>query len=243
MYVKLTDKKKMEEQSMACSCKELDEEVLNDAKAFLNGEVTIEDLMSNPTKVDGDRAKLIDAIHTFYKDESNHEDFMRAIDELKEVAEKGDIYANTLLGVLYSEGGEIVEEDDKLAEAYLTKAKDLGGVTGEYRLGILYLQDNLIRNPELGVKYVESAAMKGLKEALNSLGDIYLKGVTVEKNVELAKKYYKLAADRKLGEAFHNLALLEEDEKKANELEDEAKLFGYNKEDKTQNYLLLAFQK
>lgn len=130
-----------------------------------------------------------------------------------------------------------------MAEAYLTKAKDLGGVTGEYRLGILYLQDNLIRNPELGVKYVESAAMKGLKEALNSLGDIYMKGVTVEKNVELAKKYYKLAADRKLGEAFHNLALLEEDEKKANELEDEAKLFGYNKEDKTQNYLLLAFQK
>ena len=147
---------------MACSCKELDEEVLNDAKAFLNGEVTIQDLMSNPTKVDGDRAKLIDAIHTLYKDGSNHEDFMRAIDELKEVAEKGDIY---------------------------------------------------------------------------------LKGVTVEKNVELAKKYYKLAADRKLGEAFHNLALLEEDEKKANELEDEAKLFGYNKEDKTQNYLLLAFQK
>lgn len=243
MFVNLINKKKMEEQSMACSCKELDEEVLNDAKAFLNGEVTIEDLMSNPTKVDGDRAKLIDAIHTLYKDGSNHEDFMRAIDELKEVAEKGDIYANILLGVLYSEGGEIVEEDDKLAEAYLTKAKDLGGVTGEYRLGILYLQDNLIRNPELGVKYVESAAMKGLKEALNSLGDIYMKGVTVEKNVELAKKYYKLAADRKLGEAFHNLALLEEDEKKANELEDEAKLFGYNKEDKTQNYLLLAFQK
>lgn len=86
---------------MACSCKELDEEVLNDAKAFLNGEVTIQDLMSNPTKVDGDRAKLIDAIHIFYKDESNHEDFIRAIDELKEVAEKGDIYANTLLGVLY----------------------------------------------------------------------------------------------------------------------------------------------
>ena len=243
MFVKLINKKKMEEQSMACSCKELDEEVLNDAKAFLNGEVTIQDLMSNPTKVDGDRAKLIDAIHTLYKDGSNHEDFMRAIDELKEVAEKGDIYANTLLGVLYSEGGEIVEEDDKLAEAYLTKAKDLGGITGEYRLGILYLQDNLIRNPELGVKYVESAAMKGLKEALNSLGDIYMKGVTVEKNVELAKKYYKLAADRNRGEAFHNLALLEEDEKKANELEDEAKLFGYNKEDKTQNYLLLAFQK
>ena len=37
---------------MACSCIELDEEVLNDAKAFLNGEVTIEDFMSNPTKVD-----------------------------------------------------------------------------------------------------------------------------------------------------------------------------------------------
>ena len=71
---------------MACSCKELDEEVLNDAKAFLSGEVTIQDLMSNPTKVDGDRAKLIDAIHTLYKDGSNHEDFMRAIDELKEVA-------------------------------------------------------------------------------------------------------------------------------------------------------------
>lgn len=36
---------------MACSCKELDEEVLNDAKAFLSGEVTIQDLMSNPTKL------------------------------------------------------------------------------------------------------------------------------------------------------------------------------------------------
>ena len=72
----------MEEQSMACSCKELDEEVLNAAKAFLNGEVTIEDLMSNPTKVDGDRAKLIDAIHTLYKDGSNHEDFIDSTHEI-----------------------------------------------------------------------------------------------------------------------------------------------------------------
>lgn len=223
-----------------------EEEILQDAEAFRDGKMTIEKLKTNPKEVEGDRALLVSALHILYGNKSTKEELDKAITDLKEVASHDDVYANTLLGVLYAEGGEATSVDLNLAESYFEKGKDLGGVTAEYRLGILYLQDNALRNPEKGVELVRSAALKGLKEALNSLGDIYLKGVTVEKSVEEAKKYYTYAADRKLGEAFHNLsklALEEKDEEKAKELDEKAALYGFDKENNTQNYLLLAYQK
>lgn len=222
-----------------------DKDVLADASAFENGEMTMEQLKDDPKDVEGDEAVFVNALHILYG-ESSHDDIVSAFDSLKELAQRNHLLSNTLLGVLYAEGGEGYDINIKLSESYLKRAYELGGVTAEYRLGILYLQDNEIRNPQLGVEYVKSAAKKGLKEALNSMGDIYHKGIVVEKNDELARKYYVLAAERKLGQALHNLALLareDGDESLAAKYDEKASLYGYNLRDRTQNYVLLAFNK
>lgn len=235
-----------EEEVLAHDEEVSDDEVLQDAKDFRDGKMTIEKLKTNPVEVEGDKALLISALHSLYSNKASREELDKALEDLKLIASHDDVYANTLLGVLYSEGGEATSVDLSLAESYLERGKELGGVVAEYRLGILYLQDNSLRNPEKGVDLVRSAAEKGLKEALNSLGDIYYKGVSVDKSVETAKKYYTYAANRKLGEAFHNLAkiaLEENDEEKANELEEQAALYGFDKVNNTQNYLLLAYSR
>lgn len=235
----------MEEKELFTLLDREDKDVLDDATAFRDGSMTMEQLKDDPREVSGDEATFINALHALYG-ESTHEEIVDAIDALKELAKKDNLLANTLLGVLYSEGGEGYDINIRLAEDYLKKGMDLGGVTAEYRLGILYLQDNDIRDPQLGVSLVKSAAKKGLKEALNSMGDIYYKGIVLPKDFALAKKYYILAGERKLGQALYNLSRLAIEEgnyELAQKYKEKAALYGYNISDRTQNYVLLAFNK
>lgn len=235
----------MEEKELIDLLDREDEDVLNDAIAFENGDMTLEQLKTDPKEVSGDEATFVNALHALYG-ESAHEQIVDAIDSLKELAQKDNLLANTLLGVLYSEGGEGYDINIRLAEEYLKKGMNLGGVTAEYRLGILYLQDNDIRDPQLGVSLVRSAAKKGLKEALNSMGDIYYKGIVLPRNLATAKKFYILAGERKLGQALYNLSRLATEEgnyELAEKYKEKAALYGYNIADRTQNYVLLAFNK
>ena len=88
-----------------------EEEIIKDAEDFRDGKMTIGKLKTNPKEVEGDRALLVSALHALYSSKSTKEELDKAVADLKEAASHDDVYANTLLGVLYAEGGEATPVD------------------------------------------------------------------------------------------------------------------------------------
>lgn len=159
-------------------------------------------------RVTGDDALFVSAMRLLTEPDHTDSERDSAIVTLDRLSAEGHVCATVLLGICYDEGF-YVEKSVDLAHSYFERATFLGSVSGEYRLGVLQLQDNRYRDEEQGVQHVRNAASRGLKDALNTMGDIYLKGIGVEKSAEEAEKYYRLAADRGLGVAYYHLSELE----------------------------------
>jgi len=62
------------------------------------------------------------------------------VDQLRELAERGDPAAENALGLLYAQGDEkqAVRPDDAEAASWFTKAAEHGNVSAQYKLGLLY---------------------------------------------------------------------------------------------------------
>jgi hypothetical protein len=62
------------------------------------------------------------------------------VDQLRELAERGDSAAENALGLLYVQGDEkqSIKPDDSEAAAWFTKAAEHGNVSAQYKLGLLY---------------------------------------------------------------------------------------------------------
>lgn len=183
--------------------------------------------------------EFVEALHVLNNKAASAEEKRRAIGSMDRLSAEGNIRSTVLLGILY-ENGDFVSQDLEKAKGYFEKATFLGAVNGEYQLGLLLLQDNKLRNVPLGVQHIRNAASKGLKEALFSLGDIYLKGIGVEANEGEAMRFYRLAADRGYGIAYYELAKLEskngQDEKAKEDLE-ASKAHGYDIASGKQDFL------
>lgn len=81
---------------------------------------------------------------------------------------------------------------------------DKSGVS-EFFLGASNLNQNQLSD---ALVHLEKAVSKGNIEAMLLLADHYYIGTVLEKNVELAEKYYLLAAKENSGRAYYNLAML-----------------------------------
>jgi hypothetical protein len=62
------------------------------------------------------------------------------VDQLRELAARGDSAAENALGLLYAQGDEkqAIKPDDGAAAAWFTKAAEHGNVSAQYKLGLLY---------------------------------------------------------------------------------------------------------
>lgn len=62
------------------------------------------------------------------------------VDQLRELAARGDANAENALGLLYAQGDEkqSIKPDDSAAAAWFTKAAEHGNVSAQYKLGLLY---------------------------------------------------------------------------------------------------------
>jgi GAF domain-containing protein len=62
------------------------------------------------------------------------------LDQLKQLAAKGDPTAENALGLLYAQGDEkqAIRPDDREAASWFTKAAEHGSVSAQYKLGLLY---------------------------------------------------------------------------------------------------------
>ena len=199
--------------------------------------------MENTVKVTGDEALFVSAMRILTEPNHKPEERDSAVVTLDRLCAEGHVRATVLLGICYEEGF-YVERNLELAKTYYDRATFLGSANGEYRLGVLQLQDTRFRDEAAGVQHVKNAAARGLKDALNTLGDMYRQGVGVEKNLLEAEKYYRLSADRGLGIAFYHLYELESARGDTEAAQRDLKLaeeHGYSLETGKQDYLRAEF--
>lgn len=195
--------------------------------------------MEETRKVTGDEALFVSAMRVLTEPGHTSSERDSALVTLDRLSAEGHVRATVLLGICYDEGF-YVEKSLEMAKTYFERATFLGSANGEYRLGVLMLQDNKYRDLVKGVQHVKNAAGRGLKDALNTLGDMYVKGIGVEKNLNEAERYYQFAADRGLGLAwFHlyELANARGDHERADSCLKAAKDHGYDVATGKQDYL------
>lgn len=113
----------------------------------------------------------------------------RLLDWLQRVAERGDPYAQLLLGTLRLELDR-PPADPEAARQWLGRAADAGVAEAQYRLAQL-LEDQ----PPRVVALLAAAAAQSHAEANRQLGDFYAKGFTVPRSPERAIGYYQRAVD------------------------------------------------
>lgn len=75
----------------------------------------------------------------------------------------------------------------------------------EYSLGWLYLNDESVRNTELGLQYLKSSTDKGEPEAEFLMGELYEEGEILPKDLKEAKVWYTRAALRDMPKAIEKL--------------------------------------
>jgi len=116
-----------------------------------------------------------------------------AVEELKSWAEDGNAPAQYFLGKLYRDGG-IVIPDALLAADWFYKASEQMPLA-QYALGKLYLSESDdVRNPKLGMEWLEYAAEHGSHCAAYRAGKEYLRGEFAKRDVSKAVSYLDSAA-------------------------------------------------
>ncbi|MEQ8486238.1 MAG: hypothetical protein RIB46_17905 [Pseudomonadales bacterium] len=127
----------------------------------------------------------------------------RLLDWLVGMAERGDPYAQLLLGTLRLELDRPAA-DPEAARAWLGRAAEAGVAEAQYRLAQVLLGEQ----PPRVVALLAAAADQNHAEANRQLGDFYASGYTVPRSPERAIGYYQRAVDAGSVAARNDLAWL-----------------------------------
>lgn len=113
------------------------------------------------------------------------------------------------LGIVH-EFGSVKHPIDysKAAEMY-SQSFLLGGLSSKYRLGLAFLQGKGVKqNIEHALNLIEDSAKEGLEDAYVFLGGAYEYGGYVAKNMEVAKSFYRAAANSDYIDGQYHLSQL-----------------------------------
>ena len=118
-----------------------------------------------------------------------------AAEQLEQLAEDGDAYAQYIIGTAYRDGGLLIPDTAK-AQKFLECAAKQEIVAAQYALGKLYLSDDAdVHNPAKGIYWMKRSADSGNDFAAYRLGKEYLSGKNTVKDAETAVSYLRQAAD------------------------------------------------
>ena len=118
-----------------------------------------------------------------------------AAEQLEQLAEDGDVYAQYIIGTAYRDGGLLVPDTVK-AQKLLERAAEQDLDAAQYALGKLYLSDDVdVRNSTKGIYWLKRSADNGNDYAAYRLGKEYLSGKNVSKDTSTAAEYLRQAAD------------------------------------------------
>lgn len=118
--------------------------------------------------------------------------------DIIEKANKGDVFAQKQLGLLYARSEDTLKE----GIAWLEKAA-LTDADAMYLLGKIYVTK--LNDKEKGFIWIEKAALNNHVDAMIDVGVFYMFGYYVEKDKNKAVEWYKKAAEHKSPVGFHNL--------------------------------------
>ena len=174
--------------------------VIQEAERLRLGEITFEekDLGQYEEPEDyrnasGDYWILRDAI----RDESlTMEDRGDAVSEMDKLAERGDRYAQYLMGKLWRDGPLLIP-DSINARYWFEQAAGQGHLAAQYSLAKLYLSDDIeVRDTKLGMEWLHIAAKGGSRYAMYRLAKEYLKGDLIDRNPKEAVEWFTRSAER-----------------------------------------------
>jgi TPR repeat protein len=134
-----------------------------------------------------------------------HQDYTRAFELARSLAQGGDRQAQFTLGWLF-EKGLGVSRDDKQAVLTYEQAAQQGQVNAQLRLGAMYETGRGVdRNDEQAFYWYRKAGEQGDPEAENDVGLMYLSGKGTKQSDFDAAVWFSKAADRNNAKALKNL--------------------------------------
>ena len=118
-----------------------------------------------------------------------------AAEQLEQLADTGDAYAQYIIGTAYRDGGLLIPDTAK-AQKLLERAAEQDLDVAQYALGKLYLSDDAdVHDPAKGIYWLKRSADNGNDYAAYRLGKEYLSGKNTIKDAETAVSYLRQAAD------------------------------------------------
>ena len=131
-----------------------------------------------------------------------------AAEQLGQLAEDGDAYAQYIIGTAYRDGGLLIPDTVK-AQKLLERAADQDLDAAQYALGKLYLSDDAdVYDPAKGIYWLKRSADNGNDYAAYRLGKEYLSGKNTIKDAETAVPYLRQAANNRNAYAQYLLGKL-----------------------------------
>ena len=118
-----------------------------------------------------------------------------AAEQLEQLAEDGDAYAQYIIGTAYRDGGLLIPDTAK-AQKLLERAAEQDLDVAQNALGKLYLSDEAdVHDPATGIYWLKRSADNGNDFAAYRLGKEYFSGKNTVKDAETAVSYLRQAAD------------------------------------------------
>ena len=119
----------------------------------------------------------------------------KAAEQLEQLAEDGDAYAQYIIGTAYRDGGLLIPDTVK-AQKLLERAAEQDLDAAQYALGKLHLSDDTdIHDSAKGIYWLKRSADNGNDFAAYRLGKEYLSGKNVSKDTSTAAEYLRQAAN------------------------------------------------
>jgi TPR repeat protein len=124
------------------------------------------------------------------------QDYARAYEIARELAESRDVISWFVLGKLY-ENGQAVGKDMDEAMRWYRQAAERGLVLAQFRLAAIYLGgDGIGRNVGEAIKWLRLAAADDYMHAQYALGMIHRIGDGTERDEAQARKWFRRAANQ-----------------------------------------------
>ena len=173
--------------------------VINEAEHIRMNRISFED---EEMQDDGERISTYDMSYECQDLQSvaNDESFPlverdEAAEQLEQLAEDGDAYAQYIIGTAYRDGGLLIPDTVK-AQKFLERAAEQDLDVAQYALGKLYLSDDAdVHDSAKGIYWLKRSADNGNDYAAYRLGKEYLSGKNVSKDAAAAVGYLWQAAN------------------------------------------------
>lgn len=122
------------------------------------------------------------------------QNYVRAAELWRPLAERGYALAQYNLAILYEEGRGL-PRDPLLAAVWYRRAADQNMPLAKLNLGLMYLRGaGVAENHPLAAQLIQEAAAQGNAKAQNNLGQMYWQGLGVIRDAAAAVRWFQAAA-------------------------------------------------